>query len=42
MTWYEVTIETDNKSENLLTEILWGLDSAGVHQRRARLHRLVR
>ena len=30
MTWYEVTIETDNKSENLLTEILWGLDSAGV------------
>ncbi|GMR70925.1 50S ribosomal protein L11 methyltransferase [Aerococcus viridans] len=30
MTWYELTIETDNKSENLLTEILWGLDSAGV------------
>lgn len=30
MTWYELIIETDNKSENLLTEILWGLDSAGV------------
>lgn len=30
MTWYELTIETDNKSENLLTEILWGLESAGV------------
>ncbi|MEY8370553.1 50S ribosomal protein L11 methyltransferase [Aerococcaceae bacterium 50-4] len=30
MTWYELTIETDTKSENLLTEILWGLESAGV------------
>ena len=30
MTWYELTIETNNKSENLLTEILWGLDSAVV------------
>ncbi|MFW3625635.1 50S ribosomal protein L11 methyltransferase [Aerococcus viridans] len=30
MTWYELTIETDNRSENLLTKILWGLDSAGV------------
>lgn len=33
MTWYELIIETDNKSENLLTEILWGLDSAGVDRK---------
>lgn len=30
MMWYELTIETDHKSENLLTEVLWGLESAGV------------
>lgn len=30
MTWYELTIETDHQSENIISEVLWSLESAGV------------
>lgn len=30
MTWYELTVETDHKGENLISEVLWSFDSAGV------------